>query len=91
MRPLCKCGQRPRSINYYKNGKPYYRKLCNVCNSYGINHRVPRWQRSGYCIKNRCDRFGFSSPHSEEFRVFHVDGDLNNCRHVYLKDCMLQL
>ena len=27
MRPLCKCGLRPRAVNYKKNNKTYYRSL----------------------------------------------------------------
>jgi predicted HNH restriction endonuclease len=36
-------------------------------------------------MKNLCDKCGFKSPHSDVFSVFHVDGDLNNCRHANLK------
>jgi hypothetical protein len=85
MRPLCQCGHRPKAVNYYKNGKAYYRKLCEVCSAHGAYHGVPRWQRAGYKKKNTCDKCGFKSPYSEVFDVFHVDGDLNNCRHTNLK------
>jgi hypothetical protein len=85
MRPLCKCGIRPRAINYKKQNKTYYRSLCEVCMANGLHHRIPRWQRAGYKMKSQCDRCGFRSPHSEVFRVFHVDGDLNNCRYGNLK------
>ena len=85
MRPLCKCGQRPRAVNYKKNGRIYYRSLCEICMAHGVGHKIPRWSRSGYKIKNQCDKCGFRSPHLEVFRVFHVDGDLNNCRPANLK------
>lgn len=85
MRPLCKCGLRPKAVNYKKNGKTYYRKLCEVCMSNGLHHGIPRWYRAGYRMKNSCDKCGFRSPHKEVFRVFHVDGDLNNCRPNNLK------
>lgn len=85
MRPLCKCGQRPKAINYKKNGTTYYRRLCEICMSHGVYHGIPRWQRAGYKIKNICEKCGFKSPHVEVFRVFHIDGNLDNCRHSNLK------
>jgi hypothetical protein len=36
-------------------------------------------------MKHQCDKCGFKSTHAEVFRVFHVDGDLDNCRHSNLK------
>lgn len=85
MRPLCKCGDRPKAINYYKNGRTYYRKLCEVCLSHGVYHGIPRWKRAGYKPKDYCERCGFKSGYKEVFRVFHIDGNLNNCRHSNLK------
>ena len=85
MRPLCKCGQRPRAVNYKKNDKTYYRKLCEVCLSHGLGHGIPRWVRAGYKIKSQCEKCGHRSPHREIFRVFHVDGNLDNCRPANLK------
>lgn len=82
MRPLCSCGLRPVAVNYYKEGKPYYRSQCGVC-SRGV--KLPRWWTSGYRPKNMCDKCGFKSPHKEVFNVFHVDGDLNNCKNSNLK------
>jgi len=82
MRPLCSCGLRPVAVNYYKNGKPYYRHHCGACDR-GV--KLPRWVTSGYKPKSSCDKCGFRSPHAEVFNVFHVDGDLNNCRHTNLK------
>ena len=85
MRPLCKCGQRPRAVNYKKNDKIYYRSLCEICMAYGVYHGIPRWFRAGYHMKSQCDKCGFKSPHSQVFRVFHIDGNLDNCRHSNLK------
>jgi hypothetical protein len=85
MRPLCKCGQRPAAINYKKNGKTYFRKLCEVCLKHGLNHGKPLWQQRGYVKKNECEKCGFKSKHEEQFNVFHLDGDLNNCRPTNLK------
>ncbi len=86
MRPLCKaCTHRPRAINYKKDNKVYYRSLCEQCLAHGSGHGIPRWQRSGYKMKNQCDKCGFRSPYREIFRVFHVDGNLDNCRTSNLK------
>ena len=78
MRPLCKCGCRPAAINYIKNGKTYYRKLCETCLKNGLNAGIPRWKYSGYVMKNICDKCGFKSPYKDVFNVYHVDGNLNN-------------
>ena len=85
MRPLCKCGQRPRAVNYKKGGIVYYRSLCNICLKHGAYHGIPRWEQAGYRIKNVCDKCGFKSPYKEVFAVFYVDGNLNNCRPSNLK------
>jgi len=53
--------------------------------AHGVNYGIPRWFRAGYRIKNACDKCGFKSIYSEVFRVFHVDGNLDNCRHNNLK------
>jgi hypothetical protein len=53
--------------------------------AHGLGHKIPRWKRAGYKIKNQCDRCGFKSAHADVFSVFHVDGDLNNCRFSNLK------
>lgn len=95
MRPLCKCGFRPRAINYKKNDRIYYRSLCETCMAHGLSHGIPRWQRAGYKMKLQCDKCGHRSPHREVFRVFHVDGNLDNCRYNNLKtvcaNCALTL
>ena len=85
MRPLCKCGLRPKAVNYKKYGKTYYRSLCEACSKHGLYHGIPRWYRAGYRIKKQCDKCGHKSPHKEVFRVYHVDENLDNCKHSNLK------
>lgn len=85
MRPLCKCGERPRAVNYIRNEKVYYRSLCEVCMKNGLHHGIPRWKRAGYRLKKVCDKCGFKSVYKEVFSVYHVDGDLNNCAVSNLK------
>lgn len=85
-RPLCICGHRPAAINYRKEGRIYYRKRCESCLRYGgVGKGLPKWFRDGYRIKSICDKCGFKSKHTEQFNVFHLDGNLNNTRLTNLK------
>jgi hypothetical protein len=85
-RPLCICGLRPAAINYVKNGRTYYRRKCEACLHHGgIRAGDPKWYRDGYRMKLTCDKCGFKSKFTEQFNVFHVDGNLNNSRHTNLK------
>ncbi len=85
MRPLCKCGQRPAAINYKKGDRTYYRKLCERCLKNGLNFDIPKWKQRGYVKKTTCEKCGFESKYAEQFNVFHIDGDLNNCSVMNLK------
>ncbi len=85
MRPLCICKHRPAAINYKKDGKIYYRKRCEKCLRNGDNHGIPLWKQRGYVKKESCEKCGFKSKAPEVFNVFHIDGDLKNCRHTNLK------
>ena len=85
MRPLCTCGERPAAINYRKEGKIYYRKKCERCLRKGLSHGIPLWRQRGYEKKTACEKCSFKSKYSEGFNVFHIDGDLNNCRPNNLK------
>lgn len=85
MRDLCKkCGQRPVAINYYKQGKPYYRSKCDHC-AKGRTKERPLWEKAGYKKKTICDRCGFTSKFLEQFNVYYVDGNLMNNRYTNLK------
>lgn len=85
MRPLCKtCGERPCAINYYKGKKTYYRKKCDPCSRTNAPKK-PRWAQLGYKKKDCCEKCGYKSKHPEQFNVYHIDGNLNNCRPTNLK------
>lgn len=85
MRPLCKsCGERPCAVNYYKAERVFYRSKCDTC-ARGAEPKQPRWSQQGYQKKSTCDKCGYKSKYLEQFNVFHVDGNLNNCRHSNLK------
>jgi len=85
MRPLCVCRQRPAAINYKKDGRTYYRRLCEVCLRHGVKHGIPKWKQAGYIKKNNCEKCNYTSKHPEQFNVFHIDGDLNNSSFTNLK------
>ena len=85
MRPLCKsCGEKPCAVNYYKHGQAFYRTKCDTC-ARGATPKQPRWSQAGYLKKSQCDKCGYKSKFPEQFNVYHVDGNLNNCRHSNLK------
>lgn len=85
IRDLCKnCGKRPVAVNYYKNEKVFYRSTCDHC-ARNRSDGVPKWKRNGYQKKSACDKCGFSSKYNEQFDVFYVDGNPNNCRYSNLK------
>lgn len=85
MRKLCtECLLRPVAINYRKEGKIFYRTKCDHC-ARGYNQQRPLWQLHGYKKKTLCDKCGFQSKHQEQFNVYHLDGDLKNCKYNNLK------
>jgi hypothetical protein len=85
MRSLCQtCGEKPCAVNYYKAKKIYYRKECDSC-SRGGKVKKPRWAQSGYKKKDYCEKCSYKSKYSEQFNVFHIDGNLNNSRPANLK------
>ena len=84
-RPLCKnCKKNLSAVNYHKDNRVYYRSVCDGC-ARGTTVLEPRWARSGYKKKNKCDKCGFTSGQLMVFDVYHVDGNLNNCAHNNLK------
>lgn len=62
---------------------------------HGVNTGVPRWYRAGYRMNNYCDKCGYKSRHKDVFRVYHIDGNLDNCRRSNLKtvcaNCRIEL
>lgn len=85
MRELCKiCQKRPVAINYYKEGKPFYRTKCDHC-SKNRKSGTALWEKAGYNKKATCDKCGFSSKHQEQFDVYYIDGNPGNCRYTNLK------
>jgi hypothetical protein len=85
MRPLCECKLRPAAINYKKAGKTYYRKKCEACLRNGSKHGIPKWQQRGYVKKDHCEKCNYKSNHTEQFDVYHIDGNLDNCSITNIK------
>jgi hypothetical protein len=84
MRDLCKkCQSRPVAINYKKEGRLYYRSVCDHC-AKGFDHTRPTWKNSGYKKKTACDRCSFKGDDCQ-FDVYHADGNINNCKYENLK------
>lgn len=85
MRNLCKeCGKRPVAINYRKGDRVFYRSKCDHC-ARNSKKEKPMWASSGYRKKSTCDRCGFSSSFPIQFDVYHLDGNLANCKFNNLK------
>lgn len=85
MRNLCKnCNTRPVAINYYKNGKQFFRSKCDHCSKNRTSER-PLWAKAGYKKKTECDKCGFNSKYLEQFNVYYVDGNPTNCKFSNLK------
>ena len=86
MRPLCKCGKRPVAVNYKKGNKTFYRTQCDVCvRNKGKGKGKPKWYLAGYRQQEHCEKCNFKAVFKEQLRVYHIDGDLNNCRPSNLK------
>ena len=85
MRDLCnQCKQRPKAVNYYKEGKIFYRSKCDHC-SRGYVKTKPLWRQHGYQKKNYCEKCNYTSRHEEQFDVYFVDGNLQNIKFTNLK------
>jgi len=85
IRKLCKtCDKRPAAINYHKDGVAHYRSQCDHCSRVS-KEGIPSWYRAGYRKKPKCDRCGYTSKFPQQFNVYHVDGNLRNCRYDNLK------
>jgi hypothetical protein len=64
------CGKNPRAINYKKDDKIYYRRICDVCITKQKSKRKPRWQTQGYLKKTKCEACGFVPKFNEQLTVY---------------------
>ena len=91
-RPICNvCNKNPCAANYYRNGIRYYRSKCEECNRKVKKPKPtePRWKRVGYKKKPTCDLCGFKSIFPTQITVFHIDGNLDNCKMTNLRSICL--
>jgi Zn ribbon nucleic-acid-binding protein len=80
-RPICPaCKQRPRAVNYHRDGVAHYRTKCGYCiaRSRAIKPPEPRWKTAGYKKKLACDKCGFRSRYASQLLVYHRDGNQHN-------------
>ena len=87
-RDLCPtCRINPVAINYVRDGVTHYRNSCSSCIRKGkkLKPEPPAWARSGYKKKTNCEKCNFKFKFLEQSIVFHVDGNLDNCRPSNLK------
>lgn len=74
MRELCEqCNQNPKAINYKKNDKIYYRRVCDACLIKKRKDIKPAWQQEGYKKKFKCESCGFIARHLDQ---------LTACKHA---------
>jgi hypothetical protein len=98
IRPKCQyCFRKSAAVNYRKNSKVYYRKLCDQCVRQNRQPRnpVPLWYRSGYKLKDRCEKCNFRSRAEGQISVWFIDGNENNAHWSNLKsicaNCQIEL
>lgn len=80
-RPICPvCNKDRCAINYWRLGKPHFRKICDSCGKNKVKKKpkVHNWEKAGYKKKATCDLCGFKSLYITQITVFHIDGDLTN-------------
>jgi hypothetical protein len=92
IRPIClTCGKNQCAVNYHRNGKTYYRSMCDECGR-KKNHlkpRIPTWKKNGYKKKATCDLCGFRSLFPSQMTVYHIDGNLENAEQINLRSICL--
>ena len=92
IRPICKtCGKNHCAVNYIREGVTHYRSGCDECGrkKKKLKPRNPRWKNAGYKKKATCDLCGFHSVFPTQLTVFHIDGDLDNCKLTNLRTICL--
>jgi protein-arginine kinase activator protein McsA len=99
MRPKCsKCKKNPAAINYTRNDKIHYRKLCRGCLIEGKKQKELPSQlltKSGYVKKKSCDRCSFISKHPSQLKIVYLDGNRINVGRdnlrTYCLNCLAEI
>jgi rRNA maturation protein Nop10 len=96
-RKICPyCNLNYVAVNYHKNGKIHYRSKCDKCaKKKATKFMPPGWMRSGYKLKDKCEKCGFKLKYPEQSSVFYIDGNLTNNDRYNLKtvcaNCAIEL
>ena len=91
MRELCeRCNNNLKAINYIKDGKTFYRRLCDACIIEKKKVVKPQWQLEGYKKKFKCESCGFVPKFSEQLDVITFNKNYRsiclNCKVIYNKE-----
>jgi protein-arginine kinase activator protein McsA len=82
IKKMCQiCNKHQVTVNYVRNGKTYYRKICYHCIKQKNKNKDQATQllkRSGYKKKTVCDRCGFKSKTPEQIRIHFRDQNSYN-------------
>lgn len=92
------CNKHPVTVNYVRNGRVYYRKVCYYCiksKKQSLTEAAQLLKKSGYKKKAICDRCGFVSKVSEQIQIHFRDSNvynvsLSNLR-SYCVNCVIEV
>ena len=75
MRDVCeRCKQNPKAINYKKDNRVYYRRLCDSCLIKKKKEVIPIWQQEKYKKKFKCESCEFVAKTQEQLSVYKISG-----------------
>lgn len=97
--PICNtCGNHPVTVNYVRNNKTYYRKMCYYCikeKKKNKDQLVQLLKKSGYKIKKTCDRCNFVSKTTDQIKIHFKDRNPYNVSPTNLRsycvNCVIEV
>lgn len=92
------CKEHPVTVNYVRNGRTYYRKVCYYCikkKKQNKDQAIQLLKKSGYKKKTVCDRCGFKSKTLDQIKIHFRDQNpynvsLTNLR-SYCVNCIIEI
>lgn len=75
------CREHPVTVNYVRNGRTYYRKVCYYCikkKKQSKDQATQLLKKSGYKKKTICDRCGFKSKTPTQIKIHFRDQNVYN-------------
>lgn len=73
-RGVCQnCGILPKAYNYKKDGKIYYRNVCDRCSRSKSTTSIPKWMMQGYKKSGTCDCCGYKAEFKEQLLVHELN------------------